>query len=107
MTIIRGYTIFYHAMKENPQQQGQTRAGVMIILCPELARSWTRAGKLEPITSPHQLQISRPNDRANSLIPKQVKPFDWHLPLEGKMIHQTLSVLNLLSARYRRTKRVL
>ena len=24
----------------------------MIILCPELARAWTRAGKLEPITSP-------------------------------------------------------
>ena len=51
MTTIRGYTVFHHGMKEKPQRQGRTSAGVMIILCPELARAWTRAGKLEPITS--------------------------------------------------------
>ena len=39
-------------MKEKPQRQGRTSAGVMIILCPELARDWKRAGKLEPITPP-------------------------------------------------------
>ena len=38
-------------MKEKPQIQGKKSSGVMIILCPELARAWTRSGKLEPITS--------------------------------------------------------
>ena len=51
MITIRGYTVFHHGMKEKPQQQGRTSAGVMIILCPQIAQSWTQAGKLEPITS--------------------------------------------------------
>ena len=52
MTIIRGYTVFHHRMKEKPQRQGRTSAGFIIILFPELARAWTRLGKLEPITFP-------------------------------------------------------
>ena len=52
MLTIWGYTVFHHGMNEKPQRKGQTSAGVMIILSPDLTRAWTRAGKFKPITSP-------------------------------------------------------
>ena len=51
MLTIRGYTVLHHGMDEKTQRLGRTSAGVMIILGPDLTHAWTRAGKLEPITS--------------------------------------------------------
>ena len=51
MLTIRGYTVLHHGMDGKPQRLGRTSAGVMIILGPDLTQAWTRAGKLEPITS--------------------------------------------------------
>ena len=51
MLTIRGYTVFHHGLNENPQHQGRTSAGVMIILNPALTQAWALAGKLKPVIS--------------------------------------------------------
>ena len=53
MLTIQGYTVLHHGMDEKPQQFVRTSAWVMIIFGPDLTQAWTRAGKLEPITSSH------------------------------------------------------
>ena len=47
---IRGHSVFHHGMREKPQRQGRTSAGVMIILNPALTQAWAQAGKLKLIT---------------------------------------------------------
>ena len=74
---------------------------------PRTSTGMDSSGEVRTNYFPHQLQISWSNDRANSLISKQVEPFNWHIPPEGERSHQTLSVLSLPSTQYIRTKRFL